>query len=227
MSMTNISICRDVLNPLIKGLPWRRIPWQVQQVIFAWSDLYAELKEKEYRKKGHPAPNDNKNLPKRSRTGHVTEWGNLDLFGMSNYFDYSLGDSVDYTKPDLSTCFIPKEHQISGEVKGAQVFFDDNRKIVTGLVHLVPKEPKCPIIFGLTDNHFDRVCMIGVASPEVICKYATDDLIGNAENPVKTGFYGYDHLHPIPKTWEELGELCDQLGMHKKRFTSMATAWPH
>jgi len=162
-------------------------------------------------------PSDAKQIVDRHVIGKMCEYGVLGGYNKTEYFDDSIGDSWDYNTPDLWKSPVHKTHlpdlRIPAEIKSCNLRSRN--------VPLVEKSPikitidgsryTCPYIICIGDHITGTVWIIGIASPDVLIQNSHISLIKNAKNDRKTAFYGADKLIPVPKTLDELREVCKSM----------------
>jgi len=124
---------------------------------------------------------DDGSLEKRFFTGFIGELAVNMILGNVK-LDLSIGNSNNFNMPDL-----PK---LGRGIKTVE----------WGKFPIVVKNPKNPEIICILNGNTIFIC--GEASPEVMKKYSTDDLILSSklrERNVKTGFYGFENLRFFDK----------------------------
>lgn len=165
-----------------------------------------------WRRKIAEYPHDAEQIIERNISGAYGEIVLYYVYGKPEYFDNSIGESLDYNTPDMWESPKNKKHlpnlRIPADIKTTQY----------GNVPLISRNiPNkldgisyyCPNIICVTN--FESVWILGIASPSVLREYSDTNLIINADNPKKTGFFGGDHLIRVPSTIQELKEICDNL----------------
>jgi hypothetical protein len=191
-----------------------RIELSEKDAVFLWDFSL----RKAQRKSGEYGDTDGRQMATRNMCGVSGEFASLLYYGQEEYFDDSIGSSWSYDQPDWWNSPPHKKHLsdpcIPLEVKSSH----------RGNVPLVKKKEKsfkcdvtgckgkryfCPNLICVVENK--TVWLLGLASPAVLAEYIDDELIINAKNWEKTGFYGVDHLIDIPPTWDELRAVCADL----------------
>lgn len=149
---------------------------------------------------------DNKNRSKREMTGASIEYGILKFYGNEKYFDNGIvKNSFTKNHPDLL------QFGILCDIKGSSVnnvplVFKESRTYTCTVGSYKGKQYKCSNMIGVT-NH-TKVWLLGIASPKLLHECSDENLIINADNNTKTGFFGADKLTTLPKNWEEFKSLC-------------------
>jgi hypothetical protein len=126
---------------------------------------------------------------KRYFTGFLGEAALEEYFGVENIIDWTIGDSKDYHKPDLSKI------GVKAGIKSVNY----------GLFPIIFKNSYSPeiIMIKVSDHH---LVLCGLATKSVLNKYQSDELVKDhllSKRGSKTGFYGFEHLKPF-STLEEL-----------------------
>lgn len=205
-TMTNTDAFGTYFEPRMLTCP--RVTVSPQQYKFV-EDFVARLwarKIKEY-------PWDAKNIIERNIIGRLCEYAFLSAYRQEAYFDDSIGQSTSYTTPDLWHSPPHKKKLpdplIPTDVKGSR--FGNTPLIEKQLKSVVIDGVRylCPDVICVSD--YKSVWILGIASPTVLKTCSSVDLIKNANNSRKTAFYGADKLVPVPKTWDELREVCKGL----------------
>jgi len=138
---------------------------------------------------------------KREMTGAIVEYALLKKYGKKEHFDDSI-----VTKSSLKNHPDLLPLGIFCDVKGSSMnnvplIFKESRSYTCSFGPY-----KCPNVIGVTDH--TNVWLLGIASPEVLQTYCDDNLIKNAENTTKTGFFGFKQLIQLPNDWETFNQLC-------------------
>jgi len=157
--------------------------------VFVSSVIKAKSGENHYRI-------DNNSKFKRFFNGMIGEVAIEKLLGMQGkIIDWSIGNSNDYHKPDLSSL-------------GVKVGV---KTVEYGLFPIVFKTSYYPEIINIAyKKKYVYIC--GVASQNILNTYQDDSLIKDEKlrkRGTKTGFYGFEHLKPFSNL-EELNNICKQ-----------------
>lgn len=122
---------------------------------------------------------------KRNFTGQLGEMAVEKYFGL-NFVDWSVGPSNHYNVPDIG----PKNTGV--------------KTVEYGKMPIVCKNSYYPEIICIK-NPDDSIYICGLATPETLKKYQSDDMILDPKlkaRGVKTGFYGFNHLEAIAASSE-------------------------
>lgn len=142
--------------------------------------LAAKITEKKLSEKEYSS--DNSKTMKRFTTGLTGEAALEFLLGLK-IIDWEVGNSSKFANPD-----IPGYNVGIKTVEG-------------GKFPIIKKENHYPqIICIVSKNNPQIVYVCGLATPETLNTYQTDDLIIDPklkEKGTKTGFYGFEFLQPI------------------------------
>jgi hypothetical protein len=149
---------------------------------------------------------DNHNRIKREMTGACIEYGLLKFFNKEDKFDDSIVDkSYKRNHPDLLPLGIVCDVKGSS-INNVPLVFKTCRLYTCGHESYFGKKYRCSNLIGITD--YDKVWLLGVASPRVLEDYSDDNLIMMADNRTKTGFFGVNQLKDLPDEWLIFKDLC-------------------
>lgn len=127
---------------------------------------------------------DGGNEVKRNITGLKGEFALEKILGLK-IVDETIGDSSKYNKPDI-------------EQYGIGI-----KTVEKGKYPVIWQKNRYPQIICITSDYKpDLVFVCGLATPNILNQYQTEELIlsENLYNRhVKAGFYGFDHLVPLTK----------------------------
>ncbi|WP_033827201.1 hypothetical protein [Bacillus andreraoultii] len=148
------------------------------------------IKEKE--KESHHSV-DNRSHFKRYYTGTLGEVALEEYLGTEGIVDWTIGNSNDYHKPDLSNI---------GVRTGIKT-------VEYGSFPIIFKNSYSPeiVMIKVSDNH---VVLCGLATKNVLNTYQSDKLVKDKrilQRGTKTGFYGFEYLKAF-STLDELKEIA-------------------
>ncbi len=172
-----------------------------------------EFVARKWQRKIKEYPQDARQIVDRNIIGILGEYAVLQHYGKTEYLDTTVGDSWEYQDPDLWKS--PKDKvrlpdpKIPVDIKTCRIGNVPLIKRGHITVTLDGVRCQCPNIICVSD--FKNVWILGVASPSILRTYVDDALIKSANNPDKTAFFGADYLEPLPKTWDELRDVCNKL----------------
>lgn len=146
---------------------------------------------------------DGSQMYERNISGKIAEVAVGKWLG-TDIVDLSFGDAKDYSVPDCS----PAGYEIG--VKCCRT---------TSAVPYVPANPKYPEIICAFDEKNSKVYILGLATVEVMKKYADEKLNGDSIKPTyKKGFDRFDLLQPLSL------ELIEKYKMNKSLDDVMKSA---
>jgi hypothetical protein len=168
---------KRLVIPYLKNVVTIRITPEeiVKAQEFSEKKAIRKATEAGHKKDGH-------NIHGRGLTGILGEMAVEKYLG-KEFIDWSIGHSKKYDYPDLQP-----------------IGFDVGIKTATfGSYPYVKQDTVHPEIICIKREK-DRkiyICICGIATPEVLTKYQSTDLIYESARTYKTGFFGFSELLPL------------------------------
>jgi hypothetical protein len=134
--------------------------------------------------------NDFNNAHQRIFTGVIGEMA-IEKYIGKEFIDWSIGEAVDYQKPDLSA--IGLDYGV--------------KTVLHGKFPIIYKQNTYPQIFVVYRYTDQTAFVCGTASVEVLNQYQSDDLVISPflkAKKIKTGFYGFGALESPSKLLENI-----------------------
>ena len=155
------------------------------------------------------AEKDAHNRITRDLTGAKGEYGSLKYYDREQYFNDKITENSSETNyPDWMEAGVPLGTKTSLKIHMPMVFKSKRTYNFRGNPE---QKYKCCDIICIVDGTMIEsplVYLLGLATPAILEEYVDDNLILQADVPSKTGFWGMEHLLPLPKTFEELQAVC-------------------
>lgn len=162
---------------------------------FANEVVSEKMKEQQHQK-------DSAKETKRWKTGTLGEFALEKLLDSPGQIvNWTVGKSAKYNVPDL---------QKLGLNIGIKSINSTDKNSTDCLFPLTLKNPVRPEIIVIVRADGKGFFVCGLATVEVLKKYQDDKLKCIANNDLKTGFYGFEHLIPF-KNLTELKEIYKKL----------------
>lgn len=138
---------------------------------------------------------DSGSIIKRLVTGMLGEMA-LEKYLDLEFIDWTIGDTLDYDKPDLL--------KLGVDIGVKTVEFSEGQNGVDKFP-VILKDSTYPEIFTFYKPTQKSVYICGIATLETLGKYRTDSLLISPtlrQKGTKTCFYGFEHLEPPTKIKE-------------------------